>query len=486
MKVSVSSLNHHPLNEEIYLLSDIDTLKSSIKEVGLLEPLVINKKKEVLSGNRRLEALRRLNVKKVDVVLREVKKKDEPFIIISHNSQRIKTSRELLNEIKVLFEHHSVGQGFRSDTSVNTNRSTARSRVSDELGISEMKIQRLLMIDRVFPELIDLIDEGKLTINQAYIEAKRRQVFQSIKDNNEQPGRPIIIQSDSYVIYNKSSTDMCELNDMSVNMIMTSPPYFSQRNYGNDLQIGLENTIDTYLDNLTEVFNECKRVLRDDGSLWVVIGDTYINGSLGSVPHRFAIEMMKNGWIQRNCIVWHKTNPKPESVKTRLSTSHEFIFFFTKTMEYYFDMDSVREPYKEKALDDLRSPRHHSLNGDVQIHTPVIQNPLGKSPQDFIETSKHSFGIGKKLGIDDIEHGAVYPPNICHLPIKSSTKENDLVLDCFSGSGTTGEVSLELGRRYVGYEINSKFVQLSELRLSHLIEREERERLKQLTDTIPY
>jgi site-specific DNA-methyltransferase (adenine-specific) len=232
------------------------------------------------------------------------------------------------------------------------------------------------------------------------------------------------------------------------------------------LQIGLEQSVDTYLDNLMKVFDESKRVLRDDGSLWVVIGDTYINGCLGSVPHRFTIRMMEHGWIQRNCVVWHKTNPKPESVKTRLSTSHEFIFFFTKTMDYYFDIDSIRQPYKDKGLDDIRSPRHHSLNGDIQIHTPVIQNPLGKTPQDFIEESKHSFGIGKKLGIDDIEHGAVYPPSLCYQPIKSCTKKGDLVLDCFSGSGTTGEVSLELGREYVGYEINSKFVQLSEMRLN--------------------
>ena len=329
---------------------------------------------------------------------------------------------------------------------MNTNKSSARKDVSEELGISEMRIQRLLFIDKVFSELIDMIDDGKLTIHQAYIEAKRRKVFMSIKDNKEQPGIPSKVESDRFTIYNKSSEHMTELKNSSVNMIMTSPPYFSQRNYGNDLQIGLEQTVDGFLDNLMKVFDECKRVLKDDGSLYVVIGDTYINGCLGSVPHRFAIRMMDSGWIQRNCIVWHKTNPKPESVKTRLSTSHEFIFFFTKTKDYYFDIDSIRQPYKEQSVEDIRSPR-----------------------QDFIEVSKHSFGIGKKLGVSDIEHGAVYPPSLCYDPIKSSTKEGDLVLDCFSGSGTTGEVSLELGRQYVGYEINSKFVQLSELRLSSMI-----------------
>ena len=469
MKVSVSSLHHHPLNEQIYSLTDIDTLTNSIKQVGLLEPLVINKKNEVISGNRRLEALRKLKEDKAEVVVRDISKEDEPLVIVSHNSQRIKTAREFLNEIKILYKHYSVGQGRRTDTIVNTNKSSARKDVSEELGISEMRIQRLLFIDKVFSELIDMIDDGKLTIHQAYIEAKRRKVFMSIKDNKEQPGIPSKVESDRFTIYNKSSEHMTELKNSSVNMIMTSPPYFSQRNYGNDLQIGLEQTVDGFLDNLMKVFDECKRVLKDDGSLYVVIGDTYINGCLGSVPHRFAIRMMDSGWIQRNCIVWHKTNPKPESVKTRLSTSHEFIFFFTKTKDYYFDIDSIRQPYKEQSVEDIRSPRHHSLTGDVQVHTPVIQNPLGKTPQDFIEVSKHSFGIGKKLGVSDIEHGAVYPPSLCYNPIKSSTKEGDLVLDCFSGSGTTGEVSLELGRQYVGYEINSKFVQLSELRLSSMI-----------------
>ena len=337
--------------------------------------------------------------------------------------------------------------------------------------LNHKQIQRLLFIDKIYPQLIDLIDDGKLTINQAYIEAKRHKVFLSIKEEKAERGKPNVVKSDRFTIYNKSSENMKELKDNSVNMIMTSPPYFSQRNYGNDLQIGLETNVEDFISNLMNVFDECKRVLRDDGSLYVVIGDTFVNSCLASVPHRFAIAMMERGWIQRNCIVWRKTNPKPESVKNRLSTSHEFIFFFTKTLDYYFDLDAIRQPYKDvdESLKDIRSPRHHSLNGEIQIHTPVIRNPLGKTPHDYIEVSKHSYGIGKKLGIDDIEHGAVYPPSLCINPIKSSTKKGDIVLDCFSGSGTTGEVALQLDREYVGYEINSKFVELSEIRLSKVI-----------------
>ena len=260
---------------------------------------------------------------------------------------------------------------------------------------------------------------------------------------------------------------MSELSDGSVDMIMTSPPYWSQRNYGNPEQLGLEESINQYISNLMDVFNESRRVLNDSGSLYVVIGDKYVNACLSSIPHIFALEMMNQGWIQRNCIIWRKTNPKPESVKNRLQSSYEFIFFFTKSCKYYFNDDSIRQPYKYSQFQDIRTPHHHSLKGDVQSHSPVFQNPIGKIPSDVVETSKHSYGVGKKLGLD-IEHGAVYPPEICINPIKSSSPLGGVVLDPFSGSGTTGEVAISLGRKYIGYEINSKFVELSHMRLSNI------------------
>ena len=471
MKVDVNKLSHHPFNSEVYMLSDIESLKESIKSVGLLEPLVINKQNEVISGNRRLEALKELEMKKVDVIVKELNKEDEPLHIISHNSQRIKTARELLNEIRVLTSYYKKGQGFRSDlTSLNMKRGGWKDDISNELGISTSKIYKLLYIDDVFPELIDMIDDGRMTIHQSYVEAKRRKIQNTIDDNKDTPNKPSIITTDRFTIYNKSSAEMTELEDKSVDMVMTSPPYYSLRNYGKDGQIGLEDSIEDYISNLMLIFDESYRVLKDDGACWVVIGDSYIDGCLGSIPHRFAIEMMNHKWIQRNCVVWHKTNPKPESVKTRLGTSNEFIFFFTKNkQDYHFDVDSIRVPYKQNQFDEMRSPRHHNLKGDFQRHTPIVQHKDGKVPLDFIEIAKHSYGVGKSLGMEDVEHGAVYPNDLCYLPIKSTSKNDGLVLDPFCGSGTTGEVSIELGRRFVGYEINSNFVELTELRLSNKV-----------------
>ena len=139
VKVQVSKLKHHPLNREIYSLSDIEDLTKSIKDVGLLQPLVVDQKNRVVSGNCRLESIRALGIKTVTIEKVKVSDKDVGKLLVHHNKQRVKTHRELLNEFHILFEHYSIGQVKRTDlsTSANTGRSsTTRNFRSDELGVS--------------------------------------------------------------------------------------------------------------------------------------------------------------------------------------------------------------------------------------------------------------------------------------------------------------------------------------------------------------
>ena len=113
----------------------------------------------------------------------------------------------------------------------------------------------------------------------------------------------------------------------------------------------MEESPEDYLTNLLKVFDECQRVLKDSGSMFIVIGDTYnSNGSLQNIPQRLSIELTDRGWLSRNWLVWNKTNPKPESAKNRWNTSYEFVMFFTKTQNYYFDIDSIRGPYKNNSI----------------------------------------------------------------------------------------------------------------------------------------
>lgn len=145
--------------------------------------------------------------------------------------------------------------------------------------------------------------------------------------------------------------DSCQvlktIPDESINMIITSPPYFNLRDYGNDDEIGKEKSVDEYISNLLSVFDECHRVLKNDGSMWINIDDVYINQCLACIPDSLKIELINRGWICRNEIIWHKPNAMPSSAKTRFNNDYEKMFFFTKTKHYYFN--TQYEPFKSKV-----------------------------------------------------------------------------------------------------------------------------------------
>lgn len=138
------------------------------------------------------------------------------------------------------------------------------------------------------------------------------------------------------------------ISDKSINMIITSPPYYNLRDYGSTNEIGKEKTVDDYINNLLAIFNECYRVLKDDGSMWINIDDVYINQSLACIPDRLKMELVSNGWICRNEVIWHKPNAMPSSVKTRFNNDYEKLFFFTKSKYYFFN--TQYEPFKSKVI----------------------------------------------------------------------------------------------------------------------------------------
>ena len=173
--------------------------------------------------------------------------------------------------------------------------------------------------------------------------------------------------------------------------------------------------------------------------------------------------LMDLGFIQRNCLVWKKINPKPEGTTKRWSTSTEFVFFFTQSLNHRFDMDAIRVPYKDDALSN--PPRHRKLNGKMQMGTANLHHPLGKVPADFIETNVASINLD-----EDIEHPAMFPEELIEPFVKACTEPGDIVLDPFAGSGTTGEVAMKYGCYFVGYEINGNFCRLCEQRLGSLNE----------------
>lgn len=260
---------------------------------------------------------------------------------------------------------------------------------------------------------------------------------------------------------------------------VTSPPYWNLRDYDNTDQIGFGDTPLQFVEKLCLVFDEVRRVLRNDGTCWVNMGDAYFphdgprvnnpvlgglsvkNKELLGLPWRFAFAMQERGWFLRQDIIWSKPNPMPESVKDRCVRSHEYLFLFTKTDKYFFDWKAIAEPLTESSR--LRLAQNiNTQEGSKRAYggTRVMKPVADES------------GLRRRRSVWEIaasksrqNHAAVYPPGLVEPCIKAGSSSGDIVLDPFSGSGTTGDVALSLGRNYVGCDVNADYVEQSVVRL---------------------
>ena len=275
----------------------------------------------------------------------------------------------------------------------------------------------------------------------------------------------------------------------SVQTCITSPPYFGLRDYGHDGQIGLESTPDAYVSKLVAVFREVRRVLRDDGTLWLNLGDSYagrgrtggtasFQGSASSIgckgwvppapgfkdkdlygiPWRVAFALQSDGWYLRQDIIWHKPNPMPESVRDRCTKAHEYVFLLAKSERYYFDTDAMQEnavyPAGTKAAKG--SAKRSSAEG-VNSRPPEYAIYTGKRNRRSVWT------VNTRPFAD--AHFATFPPDLVLPMVLAGSREGDTVLDPFNGAGTTGLVAIQQGRQYVGCELNPEYVAMSERRL---------------------
>ena len=147
------------------------------------------------------------------------------------------------------------------------------------------------------------------------------------------------------IVHGDAATTLAALPDSFVQCIVTSPPYYFQRDYGDHKQLGQEESPEGYIARLVQIFRQSRRVLRDDGTLWLNLGDKYHNGQLLGMPWRVALALVADGWVLRSDVIWHKPNAMPSSVKNRPTTDHEYIFMFSKSSDYLYDADAIREPH---------------------------------------------------------------------------------------------------------------------------------------------
>lgn len=307
-------------------------------------------------------------------------------------------------------------------------------------------------------------------------------------------------------IYQGDSLEMLKtMPDQAIDCIITSPPYFGLRDYQVDGQIGLENSVEEYLEKLLFITNELKRILKKTGSMFWNHGDCYGGSGCGKSDYReeFSLSrpehysdkpnpqlkltpkclVMQNyqlvlrmideqGWILRNQIVWQKPNAMPESVKDRFANAWEPIFVLTKSGRYFFDLDHVRIESKTPAVKfNLRVPdsqRGYKKSGQYRAsekeqesyHGQSIQpRDNGKNPGDVWSVLTRGFPQA---------HFATFPEKLIAPMIAAGCPEGGIVLDPFMGSGTTGLVAKKLGRRYVGIELNPDYVVMAKRRMSQM------------------
>ncbi len=444
--ISVEEIKPHPINSQIYDLSGIEELKKSIESKGLLEPLVITKDKIIISGHRRYEVIKNLGWSSVQVRRVETLSSDEEIELLIHsNQQRVKTCKEILNEYEYLSEIIPSRQGKRSDLD-KSDKSNKREEIANEINVPSSTIGKMLFIKKESPNLIEEIDKGKASLNQVYIHCKRNK---NRKENLKKSIPDIVSDSTSedFIFYNKCSSNMSEIDSESINTIFTSPPYYKKRLYDSIDELGNEKDSKTFVSHLVEHLEDCKRVLTSNGSMFIVIGDTYENKDLQNVPHRLVISLQDRGWLLRNTIIWKKINPKPNSSKTSLNTTYEFIFHLVKNTEYKYH--EILSPSIYTTTTYSRMNKTNTLGKNENLMRTVIPRD-GRNIGDFWTSDIIETTVAKNL---NDTHPAPMTDEVCILPILMTTDINDTVLDPFSGLGTVGKVANRLQRRFIGYDI---------------------------------
>lgn len=298
-------------------------------------------------------------------------------------------------------------------------------------------------------------------------------------------------------------TLLAAMEPQSVQCCVTSPPYFGLRDYGMDRQIGLEQTPDEYVAEMVSVFREVRRVLRDDGTLWLNLGDSYSTdakwgGSTGGkaakalhgkdgggrnktrtglpdknllgIPWRVAFALQADGWYLRQDIIWHKPNPMPESVKDRCTKAHEYIFMLSKSARYFFDADAIKEPsvWKRENNPDWNKQR---------AETNAKKGAGNRNAADGGFTGWSTEQGRNKRSVWTVTtkpfkgaHFATFSPDLIEPCILAGSAAGGTVLDPFFGAGTTGLVAKKHGRECIGMELNPAYAEIAKVRLGQATE----------------
>lgn len=464
--VATAELKENQTTATMYKVpSNYDEIKNNIAQVGLLNPLLVTMDLRIISGNLRFAIAMELEMETVPVVFLDVDEKQMKLVSVSTNQFREKSDIEILREIEFYETYYSVGKGKRTD--LNPQAAQIKEEKDQALErIGRYKVNALKSIKKKCSELygedntevdklLSSVDNGKYTLNRVNdlleVKLNKRMNQNNVPDFYE-------FHCENVNVYNKSCIELSELEDSSVQTVVTSPPYFDMRDYGiGKDQLGLQDNAKAFIDELVPYFDEVKRVMKDEGSLFVNINDKIEGGQYQMVPELFLIEMVKRGWRYVDKYLWLKPNPQYTPNKGSVR-NFEPIFHFVKSEDFFFDREWLKMGEDE--------------NNGISIGTINATEPKLVSGLDFRDNilknnGGNTYELRKKCKDKGfhMEHSATFPLSLPSIFILSTSRPGDTVLDIFSGTSTSGESALLTNRKYVGYELNPQFVMASEVRL---------------------
>lgn len=461
-KLVVSTIHASLYGEESDLESTL--LFQTIQSKGILTPLIVDPNFNVISGVLRVKIALILNLDKVPVVLTEEPLEDYQVAMLNIGRQKLPSM--ILREFQMLKPLFQVGKGARTD--IQDSRQTLEHK--DVLGVSKETVNKLNRIEKTalslygtkesakYQDVWKKLDSGKVDVSRMEKVLKKKLDIQIGKEDSfvgdfKKPGFKVIQQD---------SKNLNGVKDKSIQVIISSVPYYDKRDYEIGIaQLGQEKTPMEFVNNLANHFDECKRVLKDKGSLFVNIGDFIINRRYRLIPAHFAFAMEEKGWILNDHLIWSKNNPTPTAGKRTLCCT-EHIFHFVLTTHFDYDLSWINE----------QSNTRDEITGSGLFWGVGTENAKPRSFMDFrghnIINSNASNTTWlknecKKQGIP-FTHSATFPEIIPEILIRTTSQVGDTVMDVFNGTATSGCVANVLKRNYLGFELNPAYIKQSIVR----------------------
>ncbi|WP_396197140.1 DNA methyltransferase [Flavobacterium sp.] len=459
-------------NEElgnIYNLPEnYQAIKENIKEMGIITPLIVNSNNMVIvSGNLRHSISIELGFPLIPAYFVDIQD-DLQLVSLSSNIHRVKSSIEKYREMKLYKTLFGIKKGDRTDL----NPELQKLKEERDIVLSSMsrdtrdKLNSIgLICEELYPDdstnlekLLSDIDNGKSTLNKVY--KKVKYLHNKSKYNKKVEGGDY--KKNSVTIYNKSSETMEELDDESVNVCLGSPVYWKMKVYQlPSNQLGQENTVEEYMDNLKKHYLEVYRVLRKDGSLFVNINDCCKDGEYQMIPQRFVLMLKSIGFVLNDELQWLKQNPRPTGGK-RSVRRHEPIYHFVKSKDFYYNEGWLKESIDETNSFTIGTTKEFpKLTSSLDFYGGVLKTGVASTRELKVKCEEEGVFL---------DHQATFPLDVPMICLLMTSKPNDIILDNFNGTSVTGSAVLKLGegRCFVGYEPSPEYMVASKIRLSEL------------------